>query len=110
MYRYVRHTPLETGQKYGDIIKDGELSASAVQRFLASGTLVHVSTPPLSEIPNWDKRAETLAGVGVITLADLIKADTTGLAKKLKKPGRIIKQWQDEALAWLSPPPQNKSG
>lgn len=106
----VRHTPLSSGQKYGDILRDGELSSTTIQKMLDSGTLVRVSTPPLSEVPEWEKRAELLVVTGIVTLEHLIKADTLELAKKLKRPARIIKQWQDEALAWLNPPPQNQSG
>lgn len=111
MYRMVRHTPLSSGHKYGDILKDGDLSATTIQRFLASGTLVRVSTPPLFELPGeWEKRSDILAKVEIITVQNLIEADAPDLAHKIKRPARIIKQWQDEALAWLNPPSQNKSG
>lgn len=104
MYRMVKHTPLSTGHTYGDIIKDGELSPSTIARMLASGTLVRVTTPPLSELPDWDKRADILRAVGVITITNLIEANVIDLAKSIKRPAKIIKQWQDEALAWLNPP------
>lgn len=104
MYRMVRHTPLSTGHKYGDIIKDGELAPATMTRMLASGTLVRVSTPPLSELPEWDRRAAALALAGVFTVSHLIEANVSNLARSTKKPAKIIKQWQDEALAWLNPP------
>lgn len=109
MYRMVKHTPLSTGQKYGDIIKDGELSANTLARMLASGTLVRVSTPPLSELPEWEKRADILAIANIFTVSHLLEADVSNLARSIKKPAKIIKQWQDEALAWLNPP-SNESG
>lgn len=111
MYRMVKHTPLSSGQKYGDILKDGDISAAAIQKMLASGTLVRVSTPPLSELPGeWDKRTAALMMCGVVTIQNLIEADTTELARKLKRPARVIKQWQDEALAWLNPPSKDEPG
>jgi hypothetical protein len=106
----VRRTPLSTGQKYGDIIKDGELSPNTIARMLESGTLVRVATPPLSELPDWDKRAGTLAMAGVFTVTQLIEANVSNLAKSIKRPAKIIKQWQDEAIAWLNPPPSNEPG
>lgn len=110
MYRMVRNTPLSTGQKKGEIIKDGELKPEIIQRFLASGTLTRVETPPLTELPEFEDRAATLAKAEVVTIQDLAEANVTGLAKSLGKSTRSIKQWQDEALAWLSPPSQDESG
>ena len=111
MYRMVkRSTPLATGQKYGDIIRDGELKPEVINRLLRGGTLVRVSTPPLSELPDWDRQAEILAKVGVRTISELAEYDAIKLAKEVKKPVRIIKQWQDEALAWLNPTPSKESG
>lgn len=109
MYRMVRHTPLSTGQKYGDIIRDGDLNPAVIQKMLSSGTLLRVNTPPLSELPEWDKQAGLLAGTNVLTIRDLLDVDVNELARKIKRPARIIKQWQDEALAWLNPP-QNEPG
>lgn len=105
MYRMVRHTPLSSGQKYGDIIRDGELSPATIQKFLTSGTLVRVSTPPLSELPQWEKRPElaALARANVITIEDLMRADENKLAKVIKKSARTIRQWQEEATQWLNP-------
>lgn len=105
MYRMVRHTPLSSGHKYGDIVRDGELSPATIQRMLESGTLVRVSTPPLSELPGeWENRARILAQAGIVTVTHLIEANVTELAKATRRPAKIIKQWQDDALAWLNPP------
>lgn len=110
MYRMTRNTPLATGQRYGDIIKDGDLKPHVIARLLESGTISRISTPPLTELPNWESRAEILVKGEVVTIQDLIDADSTALARKVKKPVRIIKQWQDEALAWLNPPKKDNSG
>jgi len=112
MYRMVRHTPLSSGHKYGDIIRDGELSPATIQKFLASGTLVRVSTPPLSELPQWEKRPElaALARANVITIEDLIRANETELAKAIRKSVRTIRQWKDEVMVWLNPEPPKENG
>jgi hypothetical protein len=110
MYRYVRHVPLATGQKYGDIIKDGDLKQSVIDKMLASGTLVKISMPPLTELPHWESRAKILNAANVTTVSDLLLADVDNLAKKLKKPVKIIKNWQDEVTAWLRPPVTKEPG
>jgi hypothetical protein len=110
MYRMVKHTPLSTGQKYGDILKDGDLQPSTIQRMLDSGTLIKVSAPPLGEFPEWEKRAELLLTAGIVTASDLAEADVNELAGKINRSVRIIKQWQGEALTWLTPKPSNKTG
>lgn len=110
MYRMTRHTPLSTGQKYGDIIRDGDLSPATIERMLASGTLNRITTPPLSELANWGKRSELLAAVGIITIEDMSRANAEELAGKLKKPAHLIQKWQDEAITWLRPETQPERG
>lgn len=108
MYRMTRNTPLSTGQRYGDIIRDGDLKPATISRMLESGTLVQIDTPPLSELPEWDKRAEMFSRAGIVTIQDLLEADVVGLARQLKRSVRQVKQWQDEAMAWLTLPSQDK--
>lgn len=103
MYRYVRRTPLDTGHKYGDILRDGDLKPATIEAFLASGILVRISTPPLSEIPTFEKRCELLAQANIITVADLIKANPGQTAKKTKKSVSTIRRWQSEVMQWLMP-------
>jgi hypothetical protein len=85
MYRYVRHTPLDTGHKYGDILKDGDLKPETIRLFLSTGTLIQVSSPPLSEIPAFEKRAVELAEFNIITVKNLAEADAVILARKIGK-------------------------
>lgn len=104
MYRHVRYTPLDTGHKYGDILKDGDLKPKVIEKFLSAGILVRVLTPPLSEIPAFEKRFELLAKASVITIEDLTSADPGQVAKKIKKSAVTIRRWQSEAMQWLTPP------
>lgn len=103
MYRYVKRVPLDTGHKYGDILKDGDLSKKTIEKFLRSGILVKVSSPPLSEIPAFEERGEILAPVGVVKISDLAEANPTELAKKVHKSASTIRRWQHEAMRWLAP-------
>ncbi len=103
MYRYVRQTPLDTGHKYGSILKDGDLKEKTISKFLKTGTLVKITTPPLSEIPNFDKRSKLLAKVNIDTIEDLISANANEVAKKIKKSAITIRRWQSEAMQWLVP-------
>jgi hypothetical protein len=111
MYRYVRHTPLDTGHKYGDILKDGDLKPETIRLFLSTGTLIQVSSPPLSEIPAFEKRAVELAEFNIITVKNLAEADAVILARKIGKSATTIRRWQTEAMQWLQPDrPKKKSG
>lgn len=104
MYRYVRQTPLDTGHKCGDILKDGDLKPETIKLFLEKGTLVRVTTPPLTEIPKFEKRVEALARADILTIDDLVMANPTKVAKKVLKAQSTIRRWQAEAMAYLSPP------
>lgn len=110
MYRYTRNTPLDTGQVYGDIVRDGDLPASVIQKFLASGILVQEVTPPLSEIPTFEKRADELKMAGVVTITDLVQCDAAAVAKAVGKSATTIRRWQAEAMTWLAPDRQPKRG
>ena len=111
MYRLIRRTPLSTGQQYGDIIRNGDLSQTAIDTMLASGTLVRVTVPPLSEIPVFEERSDILIRAGIRTLGDLIDATSADLASKINKSVTTARRWQAEAIKCLEPPrPKNKRG
>lgn len=109
MYRWIRQTPLDTGHKYGDVLKDGDLPAKSIARFLETGSLVRVSSPPLAEIPAFEERAETLEPAGVVMISDLVEANATELAKKINKSASTVRRWQSEAMQWLAPDQIKKS-
>jgi hypothetical protein len=107
LYRWTKRTPAGTTPpiKYGEVIRanDARLKAEARDQLIKSGTLAPVTTPPLSELPGWEERAETLQRVGVITITDLLAVNVAGLAKSLKRTPRTIRDWQSEAERWLNP-------
>ena len=108
MYRWNRLTPSDKGHKKGQIIHDEDLKPESIALFLTTGTLVKVSTPPLSEIPAFEKRAELLEPVGIITIEDLVEANPSTTGKKIKKAAVTIRRWQSEAMKWLEPPKEKK--
>jgi len=104
MYRMTKQAPLQTGQKYGDIIRDGELSPGTIQALLARAILVRVSTPPLSELSEcWEKRARKLNKAGIVTVEDLAQANVNKTAKVVSLSPRTIRRWQQEAIDYLNP-------
>jgi hypothetical protein len=99
-----RHTPLSTGQKYGDIIKDGDLCPTTICILLDKGILTRVSTPPLSELSEmWEKRARKLNKAQVVTISDLIEANVPDVAKAIKMSSSTVRRWQIEAIEHLNP-------
>jgi len=110
MYRYTRHTPLSTGQKYGAIIKDSDLPAHIIERFLTSGTLIKMELPPLAVLPdNWQERRDILATANIFTIGDLLAADDKKLGRAIQKTPKVIKTWKSEAEQWLNPEPTSNS-
>jgi hypothetical protein len=109
MYRHTRRTPLSSGQRQGDIIQDGDLKPKTIQALLSAGTLVRVSTPPLSELPGWKTRAKLLAKAGIITVQDFIEADKAKLIKVTKKTATTVNRWKAEAKKAIevNPPPDD---
>lgn len=108
MYRYTRRTPLATGQRYGSIIRDGELPTHIIEAFLKSGTLVRMELPPLAVLPDeWEERRELLAVVNILTIGDLLDANERQLSKAIKRPPKIIREWKTEAERWLINPNQS---
>ncbi len=105
MYRYVRHTPLDTGHKYGDVLTDGVLSPTVIEKFLESGILVRITTPPLSEIPSFEKRFTLLSRANINTIEDLTKANPKQVSKLILKSAATVRRWQIEAEGWLRPTP-----
>ena len=103
-YRVVkRNTPLNSGHRYGDIISDTEMNSRVIEALLANNIITRASTPPLSEVPGWEKRAEKLEVVGIVTIENLLETEPKEIAKLLgyKRHSHIAK-WQDNAREWIA--------
>ena len=104
MYRLISHTPLSTGQQYGDIIKDGDLNSRTIQVLLSRGILTRVSTPPLSELSEcWERRSRKLVKANIVTIDDFITANVARTAEAIKMSDSTVRRWQREALDYLNP-------
>ena len=103
-YRVIkRNTPLNSGHRYGDLISDTEMKSRVIEALLANNIIVQASTPPLSELPGWEKRAEKLETVGIITIQNLLDTEPAEIAILLgyKRHSHIAK-WQDNAREWIA--------
>jgi len=102
IYRVITHTPLSTGQVYGDIIMDGQLRPSTVAGLLTNNKIAAVATPPLAELPGWAKRAEKLAAIDIITAQDFLDADVEKIRGQVNMRGTFaIEKWKEEVKGWL---------
>jgi hypothetical protein len=101
---------LSTGEKRGDPPVDGSKFKN-LDILVKVGALARVSTPPLLELPGWTKRAEKLAGGGIITVEDLLDADPKKVARLFGyKTTSGVERWKTEVVEWLKPPTVKKSG
>jgi len=107
LYRVLR--PLSTGHEVGQLV-DGD-RFKYIDALLENRALSPVSTPPLSELPAWETRAEKLAEVGIVTIQDFLDADDDVLKEAFNyKTMRTINKWKQELQHWLvmDEPPNKK--
>ena len=105
IYRVLK--PLSTGHQPGDLV-DGN-SFKSLDVLVAVKALAPVSTPPLSELPGWIKRAERLNAVGIITVQDLLDTKSSAIAEIFGyKSTAGIDRWKEEVREWLMPKPPEK--
>jgi hypothetical protein len=105
MYRVLR--PLTTGHKPGDLVSGARFQH--LDALIRVGALAEVRPPPLSELPEWTTRAETLASYGIITVTDFLEADDETLKKAFNyKTTRTIDKWREEIKNWITWRPNKK--
>lgn len=96
--------PLSTGHKPGSPPVPASRFPDDVLAVLFEIRAVSIVTgPPLSQLPGWERRTETLAELKIETVEELVNADTTELATLLGQSERVIKHWQQAALQALLP-------
>lgn len=83
----------------GNIIKNNtvanlNLSEKSIGRLLSTGHIAIVSTPPLSELLNWDIRATRLGNIGIMTGSDLLECNTQSTANLLDMQVEMLEQWK----------------
>jgi len=113
VYRWIKRTPSDTGLRKGDVFDSSDFAPGVLDSLIRSGAVTPASTPPLSQLAGWTKRSARLEEIGIVSVGDLIEADSDTL-DKIKdhfgyKTRNTIKKWQDEARAAVRPA-QKKRG
>jgi len=111
MYRILM--PLDA-KKFG-CLEPGALSflewlkAPAIRRLIDCGAIAPVAPPPLAVLPKWVTRAEKLAPLGILTVVDLLRADSDELRQAFNyKRVATIEGWKREARTFIETPPERK--
>jgi len=109
-YRVTSITPFNNGLKNGDLFNDKEGNIN-IPALLAAGRIAVAQSPPISEILKLANVAPKFHEVGVVTVQELIDADSLELAKQLgyrtRKP---IERYQEIAQEALKAPEKAKRG
>lgn len=101
LYRLRTNLAMKDGTVYpSGTIQSLSLSGKDEAKLISVGALTILQTPPLSALPNWEKRAERLEKHGIVTITDLLQADQAELAKQMKVKEETIAAWQRAVLQW----------
>lgn len=79
-------------------------SAKAIDILIQRGAIAPVASPPISEIPRWITRAARLAEIGIITIGDLLEADTGTVATHMNVRPQTVGTWKRQLEKLLHPP------
>jgi hypothetical protein len=100
LYRVLKD--LSTGHKRGDVVEGSQFKM--LDLLVAKNALAPISTPPLAELPGWTKRLEKMQELGIVTVQDLLDADSEAVARVFGyKSTAGIERWKKEATEWLKP-------
>lgn len=100
LYRVLK--PLSTGQDRGALVAGEVFKPGILAALLKVKALKEAQGPPLSELPGWSRRAERLAEIGVLNVADLLRADPERIQGLFRhKRASTATGWQTEATRWL---------
>ena len=110
-YRVTSITPFNNGLKKGDLFSDKEQKGMNIPVLLERGRIAVAQSPPISEVLKLANVAPRFHDVGVVTVQELIDADSLELAKQLgyrtRKP---IERYQEIAQEALKAPEKAKRG
>lgn len=87
--------------KKGTISSLSDVSANGKEALLASGTISEVSSPPLSILPGWEDRAETLGEYNINDVVDLVETDLEELSDRTGIPHEALRKGVEEALEFV---------
>jgi hypothetical protein len=88
----------------GDVFCDGFIDPKALEVLIARGSVGIVSAPPLEVLPGWKGRASKLAKKGIVTVDDLVKAETEAIGEALRIKADVAEKLKAEALNFLKAP------
>ena len=107
LYRVLK--PLSRNEKR---IEAGQITALEWLRPEQAAVLVErravsrLATPPLAQLPGWQRRSKRLAGMGIITAEDFLEAADQEVAFEMKVRAQTVDNWKREITAWLVIPPK----
>ncbi len=104
MYRVRRKLSLGGGKYIPRGIQSElkELTPQNLRRLLELGYVTRVETPPLAILPRFKRRSESLRTMGIISIEDLLRADSDDVADNLDLKVDTIEKWKREAEDYLS--------
>lgn len=100
-YRILQRLSIKGGFVEPDTLTALHLTAEQAQTLIDVGAIAPIHAPPLAVLPGWSDRAEDLAEQGIITVTDLLDADTNALIDSLVQNRATLEAWKQEALRWL---------
>ena len=107
LYRVLK--PLSRNEKR---IEAGQITALAWLKPEQAAVLVErravsrLATPPLVELPGWEKRSKRLATLDIVTAEDFLEATDQAIAAEMKIQTRTVAKWKREIHSWLVIPPE----
>lgn len=85
----------------GSLVTDGTFAPAAAAALMARGVISQVEAPPLAIIPGWKVRADRLARVGIITVADFLDADIEVARRALRVGDAALSDMREGVMRWL---------
>ena len=79
-----------------------EQTAVLVERRAVS----RLATPPLVELPGWQRRGKRLDKLGIVTAEDFLEAVDREVASEMRVRPQTVGKWKREILLWLVIPPE----
>lgn len=87
----------------GDVVQADEFGPAKLQQLLDRRALIPVEQPPLTALPGWKTRGEKLKAIGVLTVADYLKADEKDLLVVLGGSAQRLARYRSEIEGHLKP-------
>ncbi len=107
LYRVLK--PLSRNEKR---IEAGQITALAWLKPEQAAVLVErravsrLATPPLVELPGWERRGKRLDRLGIVTAEDFLEADDEDMALEMRARVNTVAKWKREIHSWLVIPPE----